>query len=137
MFPLCDLHAVFVSWLNGWTTTRRFQVNPPHGCRSGHQCGALDEIEHYVIRPELWGNFPGWARLQLDHPSLERFLLADRDDPNPPLKAAVAVFAVLGAFNLAKAKSIKYSHVELRAILSERIQMLRVRSSVIRRAFPR
>jgi len=57
--------------------------------------------------------------------------------PNPPIKAAVAIFAVLGAFNLAKAKGIKLSHIELRAILSERIWMLRVRSSTIRRAFPR
>ena len=135
--PLCVLHAVFLSWLNGWTTSRRFQVITPHGCRFSHQCGGLDEIEHYAICPELWGNFPGWARLQLNHLSLERFLLADRDDPNPTIKAAVAIFAVLGAFNWVKAKGIKYSHSELRAILSERIQMLRIRSSVICRAFPR
>ena len=44
---------------------------------------------------------------------------------------------MLGAFNLAKARGIKYSHVELRAILTERIQMLRVRSRKIRRTFPR
>ena len=60
-------------------------------------------------------------------PSPKRFLLADRDDPNPAIKSAAAIFAVLGAFNLAKAKDIKYSQIELQAILTERIQMLRVR----------
>ena len=94
-------------------------------------------MEHYAICPELWNSFPEWAGLQHDRLSLERFLLADREDPNPPIKSAVAIFAVLGAFNLVKAKGIKYSHVELRAILTERIQMLRVRSRVVRRTFPR
>ena len=120
-----------------WTTTRRFQVIPPAGCRFGHHCGGRDEIEHYATCPELWGSFPAWAGLQLDHPSLERFLLADREDPNTPIKSAVAIFAVLGAFNLAKATGIKYSQPELRAILTERIQMLRVRSRKIRRTFHR
>ena len=49
----------------------------------------------------------------------ERFLLADLDSPNSPIQSAVAIFAVLGAFNLAKAKGIKFSHRELREILTE------------------
>ena len=138
--PLCVLHAVLLSWLNGWTTSRRFQVVPPLACRFGHHCGGSDDLEHYAVCPELWGSFPHWADLKLDYVdqlTLSRFLLADGHDPRPPIKAAVAVFAVLGAFNLAKVREAKFSHLELRAVLTERIQMLRVRSRTIRRAFNR
>ena len=135
--PLCVLHAVLLSWFNGWTTSRRFQVIPPLGCRFGHHCGGRDDIEHYAVCLELWDNFPAWTGLRFESLSLEKFLLAGREDPNPLIKSAVAVSAALGAFHLAKAKNTKYRNEELRAILSERIQMVRVYSRTVRRAVPR
>ena len=47
--PPCVLHALLITWLNGWCTSRRYQqsVGKYRLCR---ECEGLDELEHYVRR---------------------------------------------------------------------------------------
>ena len=117
------VHAVLISWCNGWCTTRRFQqqVGP---CRLCNLCNGKDELEHYTCCPYLWQSLPLWAKIKPEPRSLRRFLLLDLADDDNLAVNAVLVFAAYGAFNSARASDNRLSAEALRLMIQERFRMV-------------
>ena len=129
LLPACVLHAILITWLNGWSTSRRFQQRPVGPCRYSSACIGSDDLEHYSCCPFLWSSAP-WAPTAGRERSLREFLLlgpvphATDDD----LKAhGYWIFAAYGAFNFARARQQVLPPEHLFRVLAERFAFARRR----------
>ena len=119
--PACVLHALLISWFNGWCTSRRLQedVGP---CRLCRDCHGNDELEHYLRCPYAWAASPRFALLGPIPRSMSSALLLSDVNHESYAHRATMIFAIYGAFNLARAKGSRLSSAELRLVLLERFR---------------
>ena len=119
--PPCVLHALLISWLNGWCTSRRFQcdIGP---CRLCRDCNGRDDLEHYLRCPFAWAAAPRLALLGPAPSSLASALLLDDIDHDLFAPQATMIFALYGAFNLARSQDVRLARGELRMVLLERFR---------------
>ena len=127
----CVLHAILISWLNGWCMARRFQeACPPHSCRLSSTCPGRDCIEHYAVCEAAWSAAP-WALLADRPRSLANFLLVGPILPfaqDDLIRLAYFVFATYGSYNLARARGIRLDPNFLAHSMRERWMFARSRS---------
>ena len=129
------LHAVLISWLNGWCTARRFQ-GPRASCRLCADCDGTDELEHYACCPFLWSSLPAWSCIPHHPRSLRRFLLLEPGEGDQLAALATVVFAAYGAFNLARCQGARLTRTALRLTILERFRTAMQSSSALRHLWP-
>ena len=119
--PACVLHAVLITWFNGWCTSRRFQgaIGP---CRLCNVCEGRDEVEHYVQCPWAWKCALKFARLGAAPYSMSEALLLEPYERETCARRAVMLFALYGAFNGARASDMRLNPRTLRLTLLERFR---------------
>ena len=111
--PPSVLHALLITWLNGWCTDRRFQKIPPRGCLLCEACSGEDSIEHYAVCPYMWAAASKRLRLSGTCVSLSRFFVVEPAISDDSIILAANVYAVLSITNKQRANNTRCSDEEL------------------------
>ena len=119
--PPCILHAILITWLNGWCTSRRFQQTVGK-CRLCRDCDGLDQLEHYVRCPCAWRSAPKFAKLGAAPRTISDGLMLEEYDADTYVRRAVMLYALYGAFNSARASGTRLSQRALALKLKERFR---------------
>ena len=120
--PPCVLHAILISWLNGWCTSRRFQEKVGK-CRLCVDCDGLDQLEHYIQCPCAWRSAPKFAKLSAAPRSItDGLMLGKYDDDDSCARHAVMLYALYGTFNAARASGTRLTQRSLTLKLLERFR---------------
>ena len=103
--PPCVKHAVWSTWLNGWTTARRFQQRGSV-CVLCHE--GEDSIEHYAVCDVQWKAFNCEYPFVIDG-TFNNFMLAGSLDGEELIALACHMYAVKTATNIARASKEQWS----------------------------
>ena len=110
--PPCVLHALLITWLNGWCTDRRFQ-KAPRSCLLCDLCTGVDSIEHYAVCPYMWVAASHKLRLSSAHGSLSRFFAVQPARSDDVIILAANIYAVLSVTNQHRASGTRCSSSDL------------------------
>ena len=134
MPPFC-IAAVLRTWLNGWSTKRRFQQKGQcvFGCDD-----AEDSIEHYACCSRLWSALPQTLLAGTHGTLLRMLLLADAAPEQDSIRqGAVALYVVYQTYNTCAHGDGHNDPVFLRNTAQERFRFACERSNMIQRLFHR
>ena len=124
--PPCVLHALLITWLKGWCTSRRFQ-QAVGKCRLCRECEGLDELEHYVRCPFAWEAAPRFAKVGVAPTTLQEALVLGQCDADMIARRAVMIYAIYGTFNAARAANARFSR---RALALKMLECFRTASQL-------
>ena len=107
--PPCVSYAILNTWLNGWGTAQRFQVQDS-SCWLHEGCPGKDAIEHYAVCACHWDAL--WAKARISPTrSLESFLLLTDDSEAGLRIRACHLYAVRNAVIVRKAEGCRRSRL--------------------------
>ena len=133
--PACVLHAVLITWCNGWCTSRRFQQSVG-SCKLCSACNGRDELEHYACCETAWNAVPAWVGIPARLFSFRIFLLLELLPSENIVVLATFVFSVYGSVSKARASGTPLSPGCLNRVLQERFRTALQLSSRLRKQFP-
>ena len=132
--PPCVLHALLITFLNGWCTDRRFQKKP-RSCLLCDLCTGVDSIEHYAVCPYMWAAAQYKLRISSAHVSLSRFFAVEPARSDDVVILAANTYAVLSVTNQQRAVDTRCSNRDLPSKIWDAHRTLSVTHSGLRKRY--